>query len=351
MITLETLKSNEKVNTFIKQADASLIALGYTEHSFAHVTHVAETAAYILETLGYPAHEVELARIAAYLHDIGNLVNRVEHSQSGAVMAFRILDEMGMPPEDLEKCGKCSELIARFMDEKILAGLGLETHGSSGAEKKEPSMISAHERDQRIRNTYAMVDLIDQGVGKILEALRETGELDNTVILFLSDHGELMGDHGLWLKGPFFYDGLVNTPLIVRAPGRAAGETDVLASSIDVYPTCCELLGLPVPYRCDGVSQVSAYEGKAPRSSCLIEYRNGYMDNDDYTLVYLDEKYKFSQDQQGEYELTDRVNDPEENVNLLSGGANPELLAEYRAKLLDMLLHSASRFPEQYCHA
>lgn len=101
MITFEALKNNEKVNTFIKQADASLIALGYTEHSFAHVTHVAETAAYILETLGYSAHEVELARIAAYLHDIGNLVNRVEHSQSGAVMAFRILDEMGMPPEDL----------------------------------------------------------------------------------------------------------------------------------------------------------------------------------------------------------------------------------------------------------
>ena len=101
MITFEELKNNEKVNTFIRQADASLIALGYTEHSFAHVTHVAETAAYILETLGYPTHEVELARIAAYLHDIGNLVNRVEHSQSGAVMAFRILDEMGMPPEDL----------------------------------------------------------------------------------------------------------------------------------------------------------------------------------------------------------------------------------------------------------
>ena len=101
MITFEELKKNEKVNTFIRQADASLIALGYTEHSFAHVTHVAETAAYILATLGYSAHDVEIARIAAYLHDIGNLVNRVEHSQSGAVMAFRILDEMGMPPEDL----------------------------------------------------------------------------------------------------------------------------------------------------------------------------------------------------------------------------------------------------------
>lgn len=101
MITFEALKNNETINTYIRQADASLIALGYTEHSFAHVTHVAETAAYILQTMGYSEHEVEIVKIAAYLHDIGNLVNRVEHSQSGAVMAFRILDEMGMPPTDL----------------------------------------------------------------------------------------------------------------------------------------------------------------------------------------------------------------------------------------------------------
>ncbi len=101
MVTFEQLKKNETINTYIRQADASLIALGYTEHSFAHVTHVAETAAYILETMGYSEHEVELAKIAAYLHDIGNLVNRIEHSQSGAVMAFRLLDEMGMNAEDL----------------------------------------------------------------------------------------------------------------------------------------------------------------------------------------------------------------------------------------------------------
>ncbi len=101
MITFEQLKSNEAINTYIRQADASLNALGFTEHSFAHVTHVAEIAAYILETMGYSEHEIELAKIAAYLHDIGNLVNRIEHSQSGAVMAFRILDDMGMPAEDL----------------------------------------------------------------------------------------------------------------------------------------------------------------------------------------------------------------------------------------------------------
>ena len=237
------------------------------------------------------------------------------------------------------------------MDPKILAGLGLETHGNSGAKKAEPSTISAHERDQRIRNTYAMVDLIDQGVGKILDALKESGELDNTVIVFLSDHGELMGDHGTWLKGPFFYDGLINTPLLIRAPGHEAVKTDALASSIDVFPTCCELLGVPVPYACDGVSQISAYEGEKPRSECLIEYRNGYMQNDDYTLVYIDENYKFSQDQLGEYEMTDRKNDPEENVNILANGENPELLNEYRAKTLNMMMNTASKFPKQYCHA
>ncbi len=101
MITIEDLKANEKIKTYISKADESLVALGYTEHSFAHVCSVAETAKYILQTLGYPEHEVELAQIAGYLHDIGNLVNRVDHSQSGAVMAFRILEEMGMDAADI----------------------------------------------------------------------------------------------------------------------------------------------------------------------------------------------------------------------------------------------------------
>ena len=101
MITFEELKRNETINTYIRRADESLIALGYTEHSFAHVTHVAETAAYILTTLGYDEHDVEMAKIAAYLHDIGNLVNRADHSQSGAVMAFRILDNLDVPPADI----------------------------------------------------------------------------------------------------------------------------------------------------------------------------------------------------------------------------------------------------------
>ena len=101
MITYDQLRHNPEIRTYIQKADESLRALGFTEHSFAHVTRVSETAAYILGELGYDAHEIELARIAGYLHDIGNLVNRVDHSQSGAVMAFRLLDHMDMPPEDI----------------------------------------------------------------------------------------------------------------------------------------------------------------------------------------------------------------------------------------------------------
>ena len=101
MLTFEDVKNNAAIRTYIQRADESLIALGFTEHSFAHVTVVAEGAAYILETLGYPARTVELAKIAGFLHDIGNLVNRVDHSQSGAVMAFRILDNLDCPPEEI----------------------------------------------------------------------------------------------------------------------------------------------------------------------------------------------------------------------------------------------------------
>ncbi|MBP3402094.1 MAG: HD domain-containing protein [Clostridia bacterium] len=101
MVKFEDIKNDSAIRAYIKAADASLSSLGYTEHSFAHVTMVSEMAARILEKLGTDERTVELAKIAGFLHDIGNLVNRSEHSQSGAVMAFRILDNMGMPAEEI----------------------------------------------------------------------------------------------------------------------------------------------------------------------------------------------------------------------------------------------------------
>ncbi len=100
-MTYNQLKSNPAVKEYIQRADESLLALGFTEHSFAHVGRVADTAAYILHSLNFSDHDIEMVKIASYLHDIGNLVNRIDHSQSGAVMAFRILDKMDMPAADI----------------------------------------------------------------------------------------------------------------------------------------------------------------------------------------------------------------------------------------------------------
>ena len=101
MLTYETIRKDEAIQTYITRADESLAALGFTEHSFPHVCHVADMAGYILTTMGYDQRTVELAKIAGYLHDIGNLVNRSEHSQSGAVMAWTLLQSMGCDPGEL----------------------------------------------------------------------------------------------------------------------------------------------------------------------------------------------------------------------------------------------------------
>ena len=101
MLTYDQVSKSETIRTYIIRADESLGALGFTEHSFSHVIHVAQTAGYILETMGFDERTVELAKIAGYLHDIGNLVNRKDHSQSGAVMAWSILNDMGCDPAEI----------------------------------------------------------------------------------------------------------------------------------------------------------------------------------------------------------------------------------------------------------
>ena len=100
-VTYAYIRQNPDIREYIRRADMALAAIGYTEHSFAHVEKAAHTAAMILETLEYPARQVELAKIAGFLHDIGNVINRIDHAQSGAVMAFRILDKLGMPADEI----------------------------------------------------------------------------------------------------------------------------------------------------------------------------------------------------------------------------------------------------------
>ena len=100
MITLDDVMKNEEVKAFINGAQKQLEALGYTEHSNRHIGIVSKRTGEILEKLGYDERTIELGKIAGYLHDIGNCINRVDHAHSGAMMANEILKEMGMPPED-----------------------------------------------------------------------------------------------------------------------------------------------------------------------------------------------------------------------------------------------------------
>ncbi len=100
MITLEDVKKDTEVNALVNGAQKQIDAIGYTEHSIRHITVVSERAGKILETLGYDDRTIELAKIAGYLHDIGNCVNRTDHAHTGAILAYNILERMGMPVDE-----------------------------------------------------------------------------------------------------------------------------------------------------------------------------------------------------------------------------------------------------------
>ena len=101
MITLKDIKENQELDALIRGAQEQLNAIGYTEHGHRHISIVSKRAGDILEKLGYPERTIELARIAGYMHDIGNCVNRVDHAHTGAILAYDILKEMGMPIEEI----------------------------------------------------------------------------------------------------------------------------------------------------------------------------------------------------------------------------------------------------------
>ena len=151
-VTFEYIRKNPDIRTYIQRADQALKAIGYTEHAFAHVEKTAYTAAKILTKLGYSEREVELARIAGFLHDIGNVINRADHAQSGAVMAFRLLDRLEMPVEEI-----CA----------VISAIGI--HGEATAQPIDAisaALILADKTDvrrSRVRNTdFLTFDIHDR---------------------------------------------------------------------------------------------------------------------------------------------------------------------------------------------
>lgn len=175
MLTYEDIRRDEEIRCYIEKADASVASLGYTEHSFAHVGVSADRCRYILETLGYEERTVELAQIAAWLHDIGNLVNRVSHSQSGALMAFYLLRERGMDPLEIAE---------------IVAAIGNHDEGTgTPVSPLAAALILADKSDvrrNRVRPDAKEYDIHDRVNYSVQESRLEIDEAHTRIVLRLT---------------------------------------------------------------------------------------------------------------------------------------------------------------------
>jgi metal-dependent HD superfamily phosphatase/phosphodiesterase len=152
ILTVHDIKKNEEVKTFLTIAETQMRVLGFTEHSFRHVGIVSGTAGNIMEHLGYPEREVELARIAGYMHDIGNAVNRNDHAHTGAILAYQLLTKMGMDYNEAAD---------------IMAAIGNhDEHTGTAVSNISAALILADKSDvhrSRVRNTdFASFDIHDR---------------------------------------------------------------------------------------------------------------------------------------------------------------------------------------------
>ena len=202
---------------------------------------------------------------------------------------------------------------------------------------------------------FAMIKLIDDQVGRILDCLEETGQFDDTLIVFMSDHGESLGDHGLIQKGARFMDGLVRVPLIVCWPkGVKAGlRSDALVELIDVAPTLMEAAGLPVPDSMQGVSLMPILSGRADPGRHRDFVRSEYLDalaapDATRATMYRDERYKlvvYHGHERGE--LYDLESDPGEFVNLWDEPAHLAVKADLLRRSFDSAMWALDLGPER----
>ena len=194
---------------------------------------------------------------------------------------------------------------------------------------------------------YAMIELIDTQLGRILDALDERGELENTIVVFMSDHGELLGDHGLMYKGCRFFEGLVHVPMIMAGPGIARDLcSDALVELVDIAPTLLELAGEPVPARMQGRSLAPILTGAADphahKQTVLCDFNDsvGYspVKDDTQASMTFDGRYKLVLYHSHDIgELFDLATDPGEFDNLFDDPGHREL----RDRLI---LRHANRF-------
>ncbi|WP_211748078.1 sulfatase-like hydrolase/transferase [Paenibacillus sp. Marseille-Q4541] len=200
-----------------------------------------------------------------------------------------------------------------------------------------------------IRNYYAMITFIDEQIGRIMDAWKEKGVYDNVLVVFTSDHGELLGDHGLMYKGPWFFEGLTRIPMIIRGPGIAKGQrTDALMEHVDIVPTLLDAIGQVRPYGIQGVSQLGMLSGQKQhiRESAMTEY--DAHDRGIMAKCLRTNRYKlvvFAGETYGE--LFDLHLDPEERRNLYFEEAASRVKQNLMEMLVQRMIQDQDPLPER----
>jgi len=231
-----------------------------------------------------------------------------------------------------------------------------------------PTRMSDEQLREILALTYGMISHVDHNIGRILEALERLRLRDNTVVCFLSDHGDMMGDHWMINKGPFHFDGLVRMPFIWSCPGIfPAGATSAgLASYLDFAPTVLDLAGIPAPEGYvppepeaksqlapwPGISLASQLRGEAVslQDSVVVENDEDYLGLRLRSLIT--ERYKVTAYPGQEYgELFDLREDPGELHNLWRDPASRELKRDLLIRLMERLVETDSRLPRRVSHA
>ena len=228
-----------------------------------------------------------------------------------------------------------------------------QSPGSSTA--ADADSIDARDAKSLQAAYYAMIKLIDDQVGRILESLEETGQREKTVILFTSDHGEMLGDHGLIQKGCRFYEGLVRVPLIVSWPGHIESglKSDALVELLDKAPTLLELAGLKVPDRMQGRSLLPILQGEVSedrrRDFVRCEYYDAIdMPDGTFATMYRDRSHKlvvYHGHQHGE--LYDLEADPGEFENLWDEPSSQGLKLDLMKRSYDSSMLAMDRGPRR----
>ena len=205
-----------------------------------------------------------------------------------------------------------------------------------------------------IAKYWAQIELIDENVGRMMEALEKSGQRENTIVIFTSDHGEMAGDHGLNKKGCRFYEGLVRVPLIFSLPGHIEQglKSDALVELVDIAPTLLELTGQTVPQAMQGKSLLPILEGKADqdkhRDFVRCEYYKVLDGPESYATMIRTHKHKLVNYHGHEGgELFDMKKDPHEFKNLWDDPAYSDVRFELMKKNFDALAFAVDTGPRR----